>query len=301
MVLIFFFVLFYFLFEWFYFKSGKFLSLKESISRYTDECNDLNAHIESLKSTALNFQKTNFGHAEYIDNSSFNFKRPELKKHQVNSNIYECSLTVCRNAQQQPFKYLCKYFNIKPTEEALQEYESILNRFCAAENGKVLLIKRRDELINSISKQIPFVIRFFRKKTVARKLGFKDVDMSQLYFPKYSFVYISAGGNSSMRCDIVLDIQNLEKFISYLAGLIKFKKSVAGQRALMTPALREKIKARDNYTCRNCAVSIVDEPHLLLEIDHIVPLAKGGFSIEDNLQTLCWKCNRSKGAKNPFQ
>ena len=38
-------------------------------------------------------------------------------------------------------------------------------------------------------------------------------------------------------------------------------------------------------------------PNLLLEIDHKIPLAKGGMTTEDNLQTLCWKCNRSKGAK----
>jgi 5-methylcytosine-specific restriction endonuclease McrA len=37
--------------------------------------------------------------------------------------------------------------------------------------------------------------------------------------------------------------------------------------------------------------------HLLLEIDHIMRASKGGLSVPENLQTLCWKCNRSKGAK----
>ena len=37
--------------------------------------------------------------------------------------------------------------------------------------------------------------------------------------------------------------------------------------------------------------------YLLLEIDHIVPIVKGGLTTEDNLQTSCWKCNRSKGSK----
>ena len=65
----------------------------------------------------------------------------------------------------------------------------------------------------------------------------------------------------------------------------------------MTSKLREDIKKRDNYTCNKCGVSIQDEPHLLLEIDHIVPISKGGLTTEDNLQTLCWKCNRLKGSK----
>lgn len=33
------------------------------------------------------------------------------------------------------------------------------------------------------------------------------------------------------------------------------------------------------------------------EIDHIVPLAKGGQDSSDNLQCLCMKCNRKKGSK----
>lgn len=100
-----------------------------------------------------------------------------------------------------------------------------------------------------------------------------------------------------MRCDIVFDINNLNKFIEYLSELVKFRKSIAGQRALMTTKLREKIKQRDNYTCCKCGNSIEKEPNLLLEIDHIIPIAKNGMTTEENLQTLCWKCNRSKGSK----
>jgi len=65
----------------------------------------------------------------------------------------------------------------------------------------------------------------------------------------------------------------------------------------MTSRLRNSIKARDNHTCRNCSVSLVAEPRLLLEVDHIIPVSKGGLSTPDNLQTLCWKCNRSKSNK----
>lgn len=69
------------------------------------------------------------------------------------------------------------------------------------------------------------------------------------------------------------------------------------QRNLMTKKLREFIKERDNYTCCMCGNSIYNEANLLLEIDHIVPVSKGGYTIEENLQTLCWKCNRAKSDK----
>ena len=34
-----------------------------------------------------------------------------------------------------------------------------------------------------------------------------------------------------------------------------------------------------------------------LEVDHIVPVSKGGKSTMDNLQTLCERCNRGKRDK----
>jgi 5-methylcytosine-specific restriction endonuclease McrA len=46
-----------------------------------------------------------------------------------------------------------------------------------------------------------------------------------------------------------------------------------------------------------CGNSIYNKANLLLEIDHIVPESKGGYTIEENLQTLCWKCNRAKSDK----
>ena len=69
------------------------------------------------------------------------------------------------------------------------------------------------------------------------------------------------------------------------------------QRLLMTRKLRDFIKNRDNFTCCNCGNSSHVEPNLLLEIDHIIPVSKGGYTVENNLQTLCWKCNRAKSDK----
>lgn len=40
-----------------------------------------------------------------------------------------------------------------------------------------------------------------------------------------------------MSCDVVFNVDNLDCFINYLSSIIKFKKSVAGQRSLMTSSL----------------------------------------------------------------
>lgn len=52
------------------------------------------------------------------------------------------------------------------------------------------------------------------------------------------------------------------------------------------------IYERDGYRCRCCGRRTKD-----LEIDHIVPISKGGKSTYDNLQTLCKRCNKLKGTK----
>ena len=38
-----------------------------------------------------------------------------------------------------------------------------------------------------------------------------------------------------------------------------------------------------------------------MQIDHIVPLAKGGLHDDSNLQALCAKCNQSKNARDPLE
>nr|WP_269137187.1 Ltp family lipoprotein [Psychrobacter sp. Ps1] len=280
-----------------YFKSEEFLAIKESISQHVQDCNDLNQHIQNLKLSYADIESFDYGKGNLSDTSRYNMKRKNWSESTNNRWTHPCSLSIVKNANDQPFKYLCKYFNIKPTEETLEKFENALNDFSAAEQGKVLLVQERDATIASVMESIPAFVMRSSEERIKQELGFMLVNLSQLYFPVYTFQYVSAGGNSSSRFDFRLDLDQLERFIGYLAELVKFENSVAGQRALMTAKLRERIKVRDNFTCKICSLSTSDEKNLLLEIDYITPLSKGGKSTEDNLQVLCWRCNRSKGSK----
>jgi|694.fasta_scaffold14321_9 hypothetical protein len=55
--------------------------------------------------------------------------------------------------------------------------------------------------------------------------------------------------------------------------------------------VRHMIFQRDGNKCKNCNTTSN------LTIDHIIPVKHGGTSEDTNLQTLCRKCNSSKGAK----
>ena len=60
-------------------------------------------------------------------------------------------------------------------------------------------------------------------------------------------------------------------------------------RRPISPRTRFTVFKRDKYTCRICLRSGVE-----LEIDHIVPLSRGGSDMLGNLQTTCVPCNRGK-------
>lgn len=52
---------------------------------------------------------------------------------------------------------------------------------------------------------------------------------------------------------------------------------------------------RGLYRCACCGVT--DSSRVFFQVDHIIPMSKGGKSIPENLQILCRKCNGSKGAR----
>lgn len=67
---------------------------------------------------------------------------------------------------------------------------------------------------------------------------------------------------------------------------------------------KQLVLERDNYTCQICGISkdFLDNycdglgDYLLLEVDHIKSVSQGGTGSDiDNLQCLCWRCNRKKG------
>lgn len=71
------------------------------------------------------------------------------------------------------------------------------------------------------------------------------------------------------------------------------------QRSLMKPKFRYKILERDNFRCVLCGCTAEESVAMYghgLEVDHIVPVSRGGRTVEDNLRTLCFGCNRGKGA-----
>lgn len=65
-------------------------------------------------------------------------------------------------------------------------------------------------------------------------------------------------------------------------------------RKAITKKTRFEIFKRDRFTCQYCGRMA---PDVVLEVDHIVPIAEGGGNENTNLITSCMECNRGKGKR----
>jgi len=57
---------------------------------------------------------------------------------------------------------------------------------------------------------------------------------------------------------------------------------------------RYLVLKRDGYRCVMCGATATEGAKL--QVDHVLPKSKGGKAVLNNLQTLCDRCNRGKGA-----
>ena len=64
------------------------------------------------------------------------------------------------------------------------------------------------------------------------------------------------------------------------------------ERKNLSKKTRYEVFKRDNFRCQYCGRS---SPEVILEVDHIVPVAEGGKNDMMNLITSCRDCNRGKG------
>jgi hypothetical protein len=63
----------------------------------------------------------------------------------------------------------------------------------------------------------------------------------------------------------------------------------------ISSALRYRVFERDGFRCVMCGATAATGASL--EVDHIIPRARGGSNAMANLQTLCDRCNRGKSSR----
>jgi len=283
-----------------YFASEEFLKVKEEIHDVVEEHNEISDYVQEIRQQrTFTIGRSSTGRhahlAESTNTSSWGYKRDRYVAEYGSEFVHNAGLQVVRNAAADPIKYLMKYFDIPATEEKLGEVEELGESISRLENA-LQNLKDREEAISNEVAAPGFITTFFLSEFLER-IGL-SIPKLEIPYPTYKFQYVSAGGNSSQETKVQLDSETIDSLMETMSEKIRFKKSAAGQRSLMTAPFRHYIKTRDKFACKYCTVSISQEPNLLLEVDHIKPVSKGGLSVESNLQTLCWRCNRTKSNKD---
>ena len=205
-----------------------------------------------------------------------------------------------------PFKYPYFEYEFDVSNKRKPQIEDLLDRFLI--DGGFKYIELHKEKIENwkvnmqhrISKSILKKLRLSQyTNTVDDKHAFQfTLSRSQTRYYQRNYI------KTPYKVDVIVDefactYDNIKNRYDRLSD-IGFECTLReyhskNQRKLATRGLREKIMKRDNYTCQLCGKYMPDE--VGLQVDHIVPVSKGGKSVPSNMQVLCSKCNSAKRAK----
>ncbi|MBE6159153.1 MAG: HNH endonuclease [Firmicutes bacterium] len=165
------------------------------------------------------------------------------------------------------------------------EYESKYNKILSEKH------KYNSKIINnSIFKDLEKFKQYEQKMIKKEKI--KDT-----FYIKVTIIasYVSPQGRNSYLRDKVYDYYQIKNCYAQIKKKKEYQITTKYQRSLMTNSLRYDVLKRDNFRCQICGASSKDGAKL--NVDHIIPIAKGGKTELNNLQTLCDRCNSGKSAK----
>ena len=87
-------------------------------------------------------------------------------------------------------------------------------------------------------------------------------------------------------------VDNIEYLLQKLRSELKIKPKKKVNRRPLPKGIRHEVFVRDNFTCVECGKSKNDG--VILHVDHLISVSKGGTDEMKNLRTLCDSCNLEK-------
>ena len=278
-----------------YYESESFMKLKETCEVLMSTQREFNEYITEKVESVSKLFGTRIVRNETINDDEYQYIRPYKKT--ITPFTAEVSSTVFASAENNPMEYIIKNFypNKKMYPEQIEKLHLLIEELETLKEAKGIIDIYKTEYQQYLG-DVPIYVLENDEDGFYSRLGFANIS-ENLLTVEYKFAYTSGGGMAKRTFTVPMTEETIVELIKTLESKLTISAFTKEQRALMTKKLRESIKTRDNFTCCTCGNSIHSEPNLLLEIDHIIPVSKGGYTVEDNLQTLCWKCNRAKSNK----
>ena len=278
-----------------YYDSPDFGKIKDTCEALMSSQREFNEYITEKVETISQLFGTRIVRNTTVNDDEYNYIRPYKKT--ITPFTAEVSAAVFASAENNPMDYLVKNFypNKALYPEQIQKLHLLVQELETLREAKQIIENYKAEYQQYLG-DVPGYIMEEDESGFYSRLGFAHIDESVLTV-EYKFAYTSGGGMAQRSFTVPMTEETIVELIRTLESKLTASAFAKEQRLLMTKKLRDHIKDRDNFTCCNCQNSIHVEPNLLLEIDHIIPVSKGGCTVEENLQTLCWKCNRAKSNK----
>lgn len=199
-----------------YYKSSDFLNIKEKIEK----------EIIGVHTIYNNFKNVRFECLEIIERLKLESQVDSYIVNVIgvsddvflfndNQLIYNCSLSICKNAENQPFKYICKYFKIKNFDVYTNNL-SLLNKNLNLVNQIFNNIREEQKkILDNVVLDVPENIKNYRNELIVQ-LGLNvDLDYSDCILT-YVFKYVSPKGQSNRIVEIPLNDVNIVHFLNYL-------------------------------------------------------------------------------------
>ena len=197
-------------------------------------------------------------------------------------NIDDYLLMTINKKYEELTEYKIKYDRLNQKYKQYEnEYEE-LKKYINIEEAKKIKIKQEIYMNNQL--------KIFNENKQRPDIDFKVVIYINYKSPKGNVkekVYKKYDKDKFLK--IINEYQELKKEnrLSEISSRI--------ERAKMSESLRYDILKRDKYRCQICGISAKDGAKL--QVDHIIPISKGGKTEKSNLQTLCSRCNIGKSNK----
>lgn len=224
-------------------------------------------------------------------NEKYNFPilDPFYDSYQVyyKSNLQTCNvddylLMTIESKYQQLKEYKLKYNDLKKKYNEYEKEYKNLKKYITADEANLLKIKQEDyERIQ---------IKIFDRYKIKCNPEFKIV------------IYVNYSSKKGRVKENKHKTYSQYQFLEKLEEYFELKKqnklneiSSRVERSKMSERLRYDVLKRDHYKCQICGSTAKDGAKL--QVDHIIPVSKGGKTEMSNLQVLCSRCNIGKSNK----
>lgn len=182
-------------------------------------------------------------------------------------------------------------------------YRNIVENIESNINKYTTYIKQTQTISSTASEEFCNIFKFTLKKF--RKYEERVFQKNILKIPQVNVsiyckaTYTSPQGRNHYYKEQNYNYNDLKRLFDYTVNLKESRQTrqyqIKVERAKMTDSLRYDILKRDNFRCQICGSSAQDG--VKLHVDHIIPIAKGGKTVPNNLRTLCDRCNMGKSDK----